>query len=153
MKGKAHPEDLRAKVVAECISGCQQADVAERYGVPFQTVSQWVKQATTEWVQRPGATAQRYEQAAVNLIDLVSNLVAESIVGLTAQARFTAQDSWLDKQGARGLAEYRGVEFDRLIRLLSAFRPTEPEPSTAIGATIVDAPAGPADIGDGVTGG
>ena len=140
MRGKAHESELRAKVVAELVTGCPPTEVAERYDLPERTIFQWREQATTQYVRATGA----YEARREDVISLVTDLVAESIRALTSQARVAGSDSWVKEQGASGLAEYRGVEFDRIIRLLAAFRPVEqPDANRALETTARPADASP----------
>lgn len=142
MRGKAHDPALRAKVVAELVTGNAPTEVAERYSLPERTVYEWLDDArSSQFVRDPGARAHARE----DLVSLVAHLVAESIASLTAQARFAGTDSWLKEQGASGLADYRGVEFDRLIRLLAAFRPVEQQPISDGNERALAAESGAAD--------
>lgn len=144
MRGQAHDLELRVTVIAALLSGARIADLARKHNLPHSTITSWRDQAIDEITREPGARARSRE----NLIDLVSDLVAESVKSLTAQARIAGTDSWVTEQGAEGLAQYRGVEFDRIIRLLSAFRPVESESDHA-GALETTARTADASVGVG----
>lgn len=123
LRGQAHDIELRATVIAALLAGAKVADLVRKHDLPHSTITSWREQAIAEITREPGARARSRE----TLIDLVTELVTESIRSLTAQSRITGTDPWITQQGADGLAQYRGVEFDRIIRLLAAFRPAEPD--------------------------
>lgn len=108
------------------VTGEPVLDVCKRYSIPERTAFDWLEDARrSQWVRsEPG---QSREVARADLESLVNDLVAEAVVTLTDQARFARRVDWLFKQDASGIASYRGVEFDRLIRLLAAFRRSEPD--------------------------
>jgi transposase-like protein len=141
---KRHPPELRAQAIAAVASGEQPAAVAKRLGISQGLLHGWWKQhaddvGLSEVSRNPGAHVREREHT--ELIDLVEQLVIESVKALSAQARVAGRDAWIERQSARGLADYRGVEFDRIIRLLAAFRPVDDEPSDdAIDGTAVDVP-------------
>src|SRR3712207_1003284 len=117
------------------VTGNVPAEVAQRYGIPERTAYEWLEDARqSQFVRGSGARARARE----DLLNLVTEFVAESITTLTAQSRFAGERGWIAEQSAAGLAQYRGVELDRLIRLLAAFRPVEPE-QPALDGTVVDA--------------
>lgn len=126
------------------VTGEPVKSVCERYGLPERTAFDWLEDArSSQWVR--SAPGDSREVARVELVDLVTQLVAESIRSLVAQSRVAGRDTWIERQDAADLAAYRGVEFDRLIRLLPAFervaasQPALNEP--------VDAASRPADDG------
>jgi transposase-like protein len=120
-RGKAHPPEVRARAVAEMVTGAPVSEVCERYGLPERTAFDWLEDARRSQFVRsePG---QSREVAKVDLLDRVNALVEETVETLTVQSRFARRDDWLIQQDAPGLAAYRGVDFDRLIRLLAAFQ-------------------------------
>lgn len=127
------------------VTGAAVPDVAERYGLPLETARDWLKDArSSPFVRDPGARA----HARTELIDLVTEFVRESIQSLIAQSRVAGSDTWIERQGADDLAAYRGVELDRLYRILPAFtQPVEPERPAITDGGAVDAAARPADDG------
>lgn len=121
-RGKPHSAALRAKVVAELVTGNPPSEVAQRYSIPERTVYEWLDDAKkSQFVRTTGVVERRAE----DVLTLVERFVEQSIVTLTAQAVVAARTDWIEKQSAAGLAQYRGVELDRLIRLLAAFRPAD----------------------------
>lgn len=132
-RGKAHPPEIRARAVAEMVTGCTVPDVCERYGLPDQTARDWLADALSSgFAREPGGAR---DIARQDLSDLVTILVEEVVITLTDQSRFARNVDWLSRQDASGLAAYRGTDLDRLIRLLPAFR--RPEPAT-IDGTVID---------------
>lgn len=103
------------------VTGAPVTEVCERYGLPERTAFDWLEDArSSQWVRsEPG---QSREVAKVDLLERVNILVEETVETLTVQSRFARRDDWLVKQDAPGLAAYRGIDFDRLIRLLAAFQ-------------------------------
>ena len=121
-RGKAHPPEVRAAVVAALITGAPPAAVCEEFNVPYTTAKDWLDAATaSSSLVRMSGDEQRTRRE-LDLEQLVGDLVASSIASLVAQAGFAAERGWFTAQDASGIAEYRGVEFDRLIRLLRAFQ-------------------------------
>jgi hypothetical protein len=133
----AHSPEVRAGVVAALITGARLCDVCKEFNVPQRTAMQWRDDAIASSalvrevrdVVRDNGEIQRTRRE-LDLEDLVGRLVSSSIEALVAQAGHAAERDWFASQSASGIAEYRGVEFDRLIRLLRAFqRDTQPERS------------------------
>jgi hypothetical protein len=127
--------------VAAVAAGEQPSAVAKRFGISQGRLTEWCQRDLPELSGSVGGTPGAYvrERERANLLDLVEDFVSESLTTLSAQARFARRDDWLKKQSAVGLAEYRGVELDRLIRLLAAFRPADDEP-TDVQSTTADVP-------------
>lgn len=137
-RGKAHPPEVRASVVAALITGAPLGDVCREFDVPPRTAQEWRDHAVgSSRLVRVSGDETRIRRE-LDLEQLVGDLVASSISTLVAQAGFAAERSWFAAQDASGIAEYRGVEFDRLIRLLRAFQ----RESNTVESTATD-------IGDG----
>lgn len=126
-RGKAHPAEIRAAVVAALITGAPLGDVCTEFDVPPRTAQDWRDAAvsSSRLVRVTGDEVRTRRE--LDLEELVGNLVASSISALVTQAGYAAERSWFASQDASGIAEYRGVEFDRLIRLLRAFQREQPE--------------------------
>lgn len=152
-RGKAHPPEVRAAVVAALITGAPLGAVCEEFDVPARTAQDWrdAAVASSHLVRVTGDEVRTRRE--LDLEELVGRLVSSSIESLVAQAGYAAERDWFAAQNASGIAEYRGVEYDRLIRLLRAFqREPAPEQQPAIAGAVVDAVARPADDGPGVRG-
>lgn len=125
-RGKAHPPEVRAAVVAALITGASLTAVCEEFDVPQRTALDWREAAiaASPLVRVTGDEARTRRE--LDLEQLVGDLVSSSIEALVIQAGLAAERSWFTAQDASGIAEYRGVEFDRLIRLLRAFQREQP---------------------------
>ena len=134
--------------MAALITGAPLGEVCAEFDVPPRTAQDWRDAAigSSRLVRVTGDETRIRRE--LDLEELVGNLVSSSIAALVAQAGFAAERNWFTAQNASGIAEYRGVEFDRLIRLLRAFQrePAEQQPAIADGS-VVDATARPADGG------
>lgn len=152
-----HPPEVRAAAVAAVRTGEALSDVARRFGLDKGRLSHWCKSdiPALEAVERndpqqaqltatPGGVVRALQRRT--LAELAHELVCVSLETLTVQARVAGREPWIEKQSARGLAEYRGVELDRLIRLLPAFQPDDESGPTGdiVDGDAVDAPARPA---------
>ena len=146
-RGKAHPPEVRAAVVAALVTGARLCDVCTEFDVPERTAQQWRDEAigASRLVRVTGDEARIRRE--LDLEQLVGDLVASSISALVAQAGFAAERGWFTAQDASGIAEYRGVEFDRLIRLLRAFQREQPAVGELVSGAVVDAAPGAADAG------
>lgn len=147
-RGKAHPPEVRAAVVAALVTGAALGDVCREFHVPERTALDWREHAirSSRLVRVTGDEARTRRE--LDLEELVGDLVSSSIRTLVAQAGFAAERSWVSAQDASGLAEYRGVEFDRLIRLLRAFQREPAQPDQY----AIDAASRPVDADPGAAG-
>jgi hypothetical protein len=79
------------------------------------------------------------------LSELIWDAVAETLKSLIARAAVTGQADWIEKQSAADLAQLGATEWDRIIRMVSGFRPVDdepaglPEPAPAESAAAADA--------------
>lgn len=132
--------------MAALITGAPLSAVCQEFDVPPRTAQDWRDAAvgSSRLVRVTGDEARTRRE--LDLEELVGNLVSSSIAALVAQAGFAAERGWFTAQDASGIAEYRGVEFDRLIRLLRAFQrePAEQQ-QPAIDGAVVHPVAGAAD--------
>ena len=148
-RGKAHPPEFRAAVVAALVTGAPMGDVCREFDVAEQTARDWQQHAIRSSCLVRGAGDAARTRAVLDLEELVGRLVAASIETLVVQARLAAERDWFLAQDARGISEYRGVEFDRLLRLLRGFerRDGGVDRPEALDGTVVDATARSADDG------
>jgi transposase-like protein len=134
-RGVAHSPELRAQVVAAVLAGTSIAQAAAQFKLDKSLVSRWV--ATV-------ATDQRARDPQV-LETLLFDLVAEHAITIRAQLQAAARPEWLAQQSAGDLAVLLGTVSDRLVRLLSGFRPVRPAADTEPPA--LDSPRPPAAPG------
>jgi hypothetical protein len=118
-RGVAHPQELRAKVVAAIIAGATLAQAAQRFGLSKQTVSEWLQ---SEEVRTVRTTRERSPEV---LEAMIFDLVAEHITTIRAQLQATASAAYIQGQSAGDVAALLGTERDTLIRLLAGFRPVD----------------------------
>src|SRR5262245_12973150 len=130
-RGVAHPPELRAQAVAAVLAGAALAEVARRYGISKGTLGTWLAEQEVRTVRTPNARARTRDELA----ELIYDAVAATLRSLTARAEVTGRADWIEKQSAAELAQLAATDWDRIIRMVSGFRPVEPE---------LPAPAGPA---------
>jgi len=133
-----HSAELRAQVVAAILAGASIADAAVRFNLDKSIVSRWASADATVATTRE--LASRSPEA---LEAMILDLVAEHITTLRAQLQAAASTAYVQGQTAGDLAALLGAERDTLIRLLSGFRPLEPERLELIAPA--DAAPGPGD--------
>lgn len=132
MRGKPHPPEIKAAVIAALMAGQGVTEVAEEYSLDHSIVSRWAK-----------TLGGLHEVARKkNFDELVSNYLEELLVTLSVQARIFREPSWVKQQDAADLAMLHGVMADKGFRILSAAQPVEPA-----GAEPVEAPGRPSDGG------
>jgi hypothetical protein len=112
--------------VAALVTGAALADVCAAFDVPERTATDWraAAIAASPLVRWAGDEARTRRE--LDLEELVGRLVSSSIEALVTQAGLAAERTWFSAQDAQGIAAYRGVEFDRLLRLLRAFQRDQP---------------------------
>src|SRR5262245_5173576 len=126
-RGVAHPPELRAQVAAALLAGESLSQVARRFGVDKASALRWA--AAVSSVEPTGARTRD------ELAELIYDAVAATLRSLTARAEVAGRADWIEKQSAADLAQLAATDWDRIIRMVSGFRPVEPE---------LPAPAGPA---------
>jgi transposase-like protein len=137
MRGVAHPDELRAQVVAAVIAGATISQAARQYGLSKQTVSRWVAEAGVGTL----GTESGAREDGTTLEELLLDLVAEHAITLRAELQAAARPDWLEKQSAADLAQLVVAQRDTLIRLLAGFRPVDPEREPS----VLDAPGASED--------
>jgi transposase-like protein len=134
-RGVPHSPELRAQAVAAVIAGATVAQVAQRFGLRKQTVSEWLQ---SEEIRTVRTTRERSPEV---LEAMIFDLVAEHITTIRAQLQATASAAYVQGQSAGDLAALLGTERDTLIRLLAGFRPVADTEQSEL--------AGPADAAPG----
>lgn len=110
-------EALKAKAVAEVVAGRPLREVAREYGVDPGALSRWRQQVVANPLPTP------YARSREAMIDQVFDTVYESLDGVRAIARLTADSEWLRRQDAGQLAQLAGQLYDRSTRMLHGIRP------------------------------
>mgnify|MGYP000007545423 CR=1 FL=1 len=140
-RGKPHDRNIRAQAVAAIVAGSSLPDAARRFGISLGTIKGW-------WAEdRPvqPADARTREQMAALIYDTIGDILRAVRDQLSTTVR---DEGWLAEQNAGDVAALLGAEVDSAIRLLSGFRPAEPEQQAIDAGDVVDAAARPADDGD-----
>lgn len=106
----AHPEELRAAVLAALLAGQSVSKVAQEYQLPKGTVSAWKKRLETT----QNATQKK------EIGELLVEYLRTNLNTLRTQSEVFADKAWLKKQAAGELAVLHGVLTDKTVRLLEA---------------------------------
>lgn len=119
---------VKAKAVNEVIAGRPVREVAREYGVDAGALSRWRQQAVVDPLPTTGNTLPTvYARSRIAMIDQVFDTVYESLDGVRAIARLTADTDWLKRQDAGQLAQLAGQLYDRSTRMLHGLRPAVEE--------------------------
>lgn len=118
-KGTSHAPELKAQAISALVAGHSVRAVAQQLGVSPSTVAYW-------WREHGPAEPRSLAQREV-LGQQVYDTVKTTLEALATRARLTADEDWIREQSAAALAHLDAVHWDRVIRLLSALRPAEPD--------------------------
>lgn len=111
----AHPEELRAAVLAALLAGQSVSSVAKEYNLPKGTVS--------AWKQRMSSAENATQKKEIG--ELLVEYLKTNLTTLQAQAAHFADKAWLKKQTASELGVLHGILADKTIRLLEAMSKDE----------------------------
>jgi transposase-like protein len=106
----AHPPEIKAAVMAALLAGQGVNEVAEKYDVPKQTVSDWAQNEIGQIRSKKGEV----------IAELTFGYLTAIISGLTKQAEIVSTPEYINKQSAADVAVLHGVMADKGFRLLSA---------------------------------
>lgn len=112
---------IKSKAVAEVIAGRPVREVARQYGVDPGALSRWRQAVVVNPLPSP------YARSRDAMIEQVFDTVYESLDGVRAIARLTADSDWLRRQDAGQLAQLAGQLYDRSTRMLHGLRPVVEE--------------------------
>jgi transposase-like protein len=112
VRGSAHSDYTRAAVLAALLTGQSISEVAAEYEIPEGTVKRWSAERNEVQLVDPEKKAQ--------IGDLIAVLLERNLRTLTAQATLFADETWLRKQDASGVAVLYGVLMDKTVRILDA---------------------------------
>lgn len=119
---KHHSEDTKAAVLAAILQGQGVGEIAKRYNLPKQTVSN-LKKKLSEIELRQIGTEKRE-----NLTGLIEGHLSASLKAATSLAeKCSTDDVWFREQSASEIAALYGTLTDKAIRILEAAQAaTEP---------------------------
>lgn len=112
MKGKAHPQDLRARAVAALLAGAGVMEVARELNLPHNTVSQYRSQIPE------GKLDELRRKKGARIDDLVYDYLVQNLETLRAQSKSVSDENYIKSQPAGELATLHGVIADKTVRLL-----------------------------------
>lgn len=119
---RPYSPEVKAMAVAAVAAGEMPADVARRVGCSQGRLKEWCDQ------HGPKVSGSTYARTRDELGGLVYDAVAETLKSLAVRARVTGQPDWISRQPAAELAALAGTDWDRVIRILSGFKPRDPDP-------------------------
>lgn len=108
------PPELEAAVMAALLAGQGVMEVAEQFNVSQATVSRLKARLSDETLDEIES------KKRTDFGELLARYLRETIITLSAQARFFRNETWLKQQSAADLAMLHGVTCDKAIRLLEA---------------------------------
>jgi transposase-like protein len=112
MKGKAHPQEIKAKVIAALLAGMGVVEVARELDLPHNTVSQYRSQIPE------GKLDELRRKKGERIDDLVYAYLVQNLETLQAQSRAVSDENYIKSQPAGELATLHGVMADKTVRLL-----------------------------------
>jgi transposase-like protein len=110
-RGVAHPQDLRAEVVAAVMAGTTIAQAARQYGLSKSLVSEWMKASGNS--VRTIRTEKEFEE-------LLMLYLERGMRAMIVQAEVYADPEYCRTQGAHELAIAHGVLGDKLVGFAAA---------------------------------
>lgn len=114
MKGKAHPQEVKAKVIALLLAGATVMEVAAELSLSHQTISNYKREIPDNQLSELG------RKKGERLDDLVYQCLITNLETLHEQAVTVREKEYILKQPADQLATLYGVMADKTIRLLAA---------------------------------
>lgn len=112
MRGKAHPDETKAKVIAALLAGVGVVEIARELGLPHNTVSNY----KTEIPEDKLDELRRKKGARID--DLVYDYLVQNLETLRTQSKIMSDESYIKKQPAGEMATLHGVMADKTVRLL-----------------------------------
>ena len=116
-----YPPEVKAAAIEEYLlnAGKSVAKIAREMDIPAQTMRDWIKgYDPSQAVDYAGPTAESLE-------DLIYDTIVHTLHAIKARAIVTADPAWIERQEGSVLAQLDAAQWDRLIRVVSAFRPRD----------------------------
>jgi transposase-like protein len=114
MKGKAYPDETKAKIIAALLAGATVSEISQDFDIPQQSISNYKKTIP------PDALSELGRKRGERLDDLVYQVLIRNLRTLNKQAEIASEADYIRKQPADQLATLYGVMADKTIRLLAA---------------------------------
>lgn len=111
MRGRKHPDEVQAQVMAALLAGQGIMEVSRQYNLPESTIREWVDSDTIAEVRA---------QKGREIERLLFNYLTANLKALEAQAQVVTEAEYIKQQPADSLAVLHGVMADKSIRLLEA---------------------------------
>jgi len=117
MRGKKHPEDLQARVLASLLAGQGVGEVAAQYNLDKSVVSRWRTAMPEDKLQQ---LATKTQEKGEQIEEALFGYLIETLQTLKEQAVIAREREYLIKQPAGEFAVLHGVMADKSVRLLEA---------------------------------
>jgi transposase-like protein len=114
MRGRKHPDDLRAQVMASLLAGQGVSEVAAQYELDISVVSRWKSAIPSEQLQVVAS------KKSEEIEGLLFKYLTQTLKTLTIQSEVASEREYILKQPAGEFAVLHGVMADKSIRLLEA---------------------------------
>jgi transposase-like protein len=114
VRGKAHSDETKSAALAALLEGQGVSEVAKRYKLPKQTVSDLKASLGSEQF---GQVRTKKEEA---LAELIETHLRNSLNAASNIANLTNNADWLTKQDAEKIGVFYGILTDKAVRILEA---------------------------------
>jgi transposase-like protein len=121
-RGQTYPPAVKAEAIRQYVNGAAPASIARKLRLSPKTILGWVNKYDPA---RQPASMARYQNGAAELGDLVYDTCVDTLQSIRARAVETSRPEWVRAQTAADVAALDAAQWDRVIRVISAFRPRE----------------------------
>jgi Transposase len=128
VSGRHYDDATKAAAIEQYYlnAGKTVSAIARDLGVPDQTVRDWIHKYD------PAEQLDFNKPTAESLSQLIFDVVVTTLHSLRARAIITGDPEWIARQEGQVIAQLDAAQWDRLIRVVGAFKPREhpelPEP-------------------------
>lgn len=112
MRGRAHPDETKAKVIAALLAGCGVVEIARELDLPHQSVTNYKKELSDDRL------SEIRRKKGERIDDLVYDYLLQNLETLRTQSKVVSDESYIHKQPAGEMATLHGVIADKTVRLL-----------------------------------
>jgi hypothetical protein len=126
-RGIPADDAVRAAAIADVTLGCSISEAARKHGVSRTTVQRWCKAQGVDLA----TCAPLVPQKRTDLGARIAEYLDTGLQALTAQARVAGDPEYIKKQPAGELAILHGVLSDKLVRILAAIEPANPDSASS----------------------